>query len=412
MKKFLTAKPPSQILILASGVVGYLLLAVRYRDYLGDFGDFVKAGALIWEHQNPYAKLAYVNSPVSAVIAFGLNKLLPFLFFPLFWQLLNLIGLFFFFKLVVRKDFQSVLPIVFAGLAFLNVTRALFGNGQVTGLVLGLFAVGLALAKNNNSVFLVMLPTWLALEVKPQLALGFVAILIFQEKIQVKRFFVLGSYVILSHAAVQLKFSGNINGLWIQKLLTYSSSSLKQGYEISYWKAVAIYSGITGPVRLLSTFFILLTLAFIIFTSIKGNTASALFAAILLPLQNTYLHLYDLVPLGILVILGVCVYQDILMLITFIIFLQFFPLSFLSQILIAVLFISLFLILNKTEDAMREVIICLGFCFGLVGAWFWLSKHQTQELQIIDALVVPASILVLINRRKFVNLFDSSVALK
>jgi len=398
--------------VLVVGALGYLAISFKYRSSMGDFGDFINAGRMIWQKTDPYSHLMYVNSPVSAVIAYGLKKAFPFLFFPIFWQILNLSGLFFFFKTVIQKDFHRVLPLVFAGFAFLNVTRALLGNGQVTGLVLGLIAIGMNLARHRYSVFFVMLPFWLATEVKPQLALGFVAIILFQRKVQIKRILVLASYIFLSHALVQLKFAGNINYLWIQKLLKYSSASLKQGYEISYWKAIAIYSGFTSPIRVLSTIFILVTIGFIIVMAKRGRMDWASFIAMLLPLQNTYLHLYDLAPLGVMVILGIWVFRDIQMLIIFSIFLQFFPLSLASQIFVTLLFITLLFILKKSEASIRGYILIIGTSFVLVSATLFTLRNQSQELQIIDMLVVPAMSLIMINRDKFVNLLDPGTRLK
>jgi hypothetical protein len=268
------------------------------------------------------------------------------------------------------------------------------------------------LARHRYSVFFVMLPFWLATEVKPQLALGFVAIILFQRKVQIRRILVLASYIFLSHALVQLKFAGNINYLWIQKLLKYSSASLKQGYEISYWKAIAIYSGFTSPIRVLSTIFILVTIGFIIVMAKRGRMDWAFFIAILLPLQNTYLHLYDLAPLGVMVILGIWVFREIQMLIIFSIFLQFFPLSLASQIFVTLLFISLLFILKKSEASIRGYIFIMGISFVLVSAALFTLRNQSQELQIIDMLVVPAMLLIMINRDKFVNLLDPGTRLK
>lgn len=415
MNKFIDyfkVRRSSEKVALALGAFGYVVISYKYRGNMGDFGDFVNAGRLIWKNIDPYSHLMYVNSPVPAVVAYGLSRVFPFLFFPIFWQILNLAGVILFFKSVVRKDLQHTLPLVFAGFAFLNVTRALLGNGQVTGLVLGLFAAGVTLAKRNHSVFVVMLPIWLAAEVKPQLALGFVAAFLFQGRIQKGRIIVLGSYILLSHASVQLKYAGNINYLWIEKLLKYSSASLRQGYEISFWKAIAIYSGLTSPVRVLSTVFIFVTLGFIIVMAKRGRADWAIFIAMLLPLQNTYLHLYDLVPLGVMAILGIYVYRDIRMLFTCFIFLQFFPLVLASQLIIVLLFISSLFFLKNSKMNFKKYAVSIGISFGLTAASFVVLRDQSQELQIIDLLVVPATVFLIINKGKFVTMLDSCMGMK
>ena len=200
------------------GLTVHIVLLIRYRSQMGDFGDFVKAGDLIWENTNPYTSLMYVNSPVSAVLAYGLNKILPFIFFPAFWQILNIVGIFAFFRLWLRKEVSSNLLLAIALLSFLNVTRALVANVQVTGLVLGAFALGVLLAQKGKSPFLVMLPIWVAAEIKPQLALGLIVFFLFHKGIHFARIAILTFYVFISHLLVEIKYSSIRSGL--KKYLT------------------------------------------------------------------------------------------------------------------------------------------------------------------------------------------------
>ena len=391
---------------LTAGVLGYSAITYKYRFQMGDFGDFVKAGSMIWENIDPYSHLMYVNSPVSAVVIFGLSKALPFLFVPFFWQLLNIIGLFLFIRCVVRTEFHRSLPVVFSIFAFLNVTRALFGNVQVTGLVLGLVAIGMILIKNGESAFISMIPIWLAAEVKPQLALGFIAIFLFQGKIQKLRIFALGLYLLISHLVVEVMFNGDINRLWIQKLLKYSSASLREGYEISYWKSLAISSDQTSLIRILSTLFLLITLSAIIALTLRNRPELALLLAIVFPFQNTYLHLYDLAPIGILFILGLYSSRNIFMLIGVCLFLQFFPLTIQSQILVLIMFsLTLFLLKNRDRGNL-QLLVVLATSFLIVAVITHLLRNQSQELQIANALVIPIVGILAASSGKFLALLN------
>jgi len=375
---------------------------------MGDFGDFVKAGRMIWGETDPYSNLMYVNSPVSAVLAYGLSRVFPFLFFPLFWQLLNIVGLAMFIKSVVKQELHRALPLVIACFALLNVTRALFANVQVTGLVLGLIALSINAVKNNRSIYLVVLPAWLALEVKPQLAFGFVALILFQNQIQKFRILLLGFFTISSHLFVELKFSGDINYLWIRKVLAYSSASLKEGYEISYWKAIAIYSGHTSAIRIISTLLLVGALGLIIFLALKGRFDWALFIAMILPFQNTYLHLYDLAPLGVLVLLALYKFRNIALIATLCIFLQIFPLVLETQALVALIFVAVVLVVKKRAISLSRYILFLVIALGTSFISFHLARNQSQEVQITDALVIPTAVLFLANRQKFVSLLNTS----
>ena len=389
------------------GALGYAVMIYKYRFQMGDFGDFSKAGQMIWENVDPYSRLMYVNSPVSAVFTFGLSKALPFVFVPVFWQLLNIVGLIVFTRSVVKTEFYRTLPIVFSIFAFLNVTRALFGNVQVTGLVLGLVAIGMILIKNGKSAFISMFPIWVAAEVKPQLALGFIAIFLFQGKIQKLRMFILGLYVLISHSVVELKFNGDINRLWIQKLLRYSSGSLREGYEISFWKSLAISSGQTNIIRILSIIFLLVTLSAIIALAIRNRPEAALFLALVFPFQNTYLHLYDLVPIGILFVLGLYRSRDIPMLAGVCIFLQFFPLSIETQVIVAMIFSLTLLLLKRKERRSLLKLMLLMASFATLVATYFIVRNQSQELQIANLLVIPAAVLLTVSPGKFLALLDS-----
>jgi hypothetical protein len=393
--------------ILLFGAIGYAFITYKYRTQMGDFGDFVKAGKLIWENVDPYSQLMYVNSPVSAVVVYSLSKAIPFLFVPAFWQLLNILGLAFFIRTVVKPEFHSALPVVFSIFAFLNVTRALFANVQVTGMVLGLIAIGITLNQNGKSTFFSMLPIWIAAEVKPQLALGFIAVFLFQGQIQKLRILALGLYVLLGHVIVELKFNGDINRLWVQKLLKYSSASLKEGYEISYWKSLAIFSGQTSIIRILSILFLIATLVAIIALALKRQLEWALFLAIVFPLQNTYLHLYDLAPIGVLFVLSLYSSRDIPLIIGTCIFLQFFPLAIETQVLVAIVFSLMVLLLKAKEQRITRLLLLLSTFLCALAIVFYLLGNQSQELQMANSLVAPAAVLLAINSRKFVALLDS-----
>ncbi len=388
------------------GFIVHIALLIRYRSQMGDFGDFVKAGELIWENTNPYTSLMYVNSPVSAVLAYGLNKILPFIFFPAFWQLLNIIGIFAFFRLWLRKEVSANLLLAIALLSLLNVTRALVANVQVTGLVLGAFTLGVMLSKKEKSPFLVMLPIWVAAEIKPQLALGLIIFFLFHQRIHFARIAVLTFYVFISHLLVEVKYSGSIHMEWIEKVLKYSKTSLNEGYEISYWKGIALSLGEVPAMKIVSVLILIINLGFILYMSLKSHTNWAIFGALVLPFQNTYLHLYDLAPLGVLIILGVLHYSNFSVVLLSILFVQLFPMSLNTQFIA----VSFFALTNLVKNFKAKKITKLFATSAFVALIGYLSANsldnRSEEVQIIFSLVFPSMLLLFINARKFANLFE------
>ena len=348
----------------------------------------------------------YVNSPVSAVLAYGLNKILPFIFFPAFWQILNIVGIFAFFRLWLRKEVSSNLLLAIALLSFLNVARALVANVQVTGLVLGAFALGVLLAQKGKSPFLVMLPIWVAAEIKPQLALGLIVFFLFHKEIHFARIAILTFYVFISHLLVEIKYSGFIHSEWIEKVLNYSKTSLNEGYEVSYWKGIALSLGEIPAMKTISVLILIINLGFILYMSMKSHANWAIFGALVLPFQNTYLHLYDLAPLGVLVILGALHYSNYSIVLLAILFIQLFPMSLETQFIALLIFVFIVLIkdfklknLNKNLAASTFVLL-----IGYLSAT--LLDNRSEEVQIIFSLVFPSMLLLFINARKFANLFE------
>jgi hypothetical protein len=388
------------------GFIVHIALLIRYQSQMRDFGDFVKAGELIWENTNPYTSLMYVNSPVSAVLAYGLNKILPFIFFPAFWQILNIVGIFAFFRLWLRKEASSNLLLAISLLSLLNVTRALVANVQVTGLVLGAFALGVMLSRKGKSPFLVMFPIWVAAEIKPQLALGLIVFFLFHQGINFARIAILTFYVFISHLLVEFKYSGFIHSEWIEKVLNYSKTSLNEGYEVSYWKGIALTLGEVPAMKTISVLILIINLGFILYMSIKSHTNWAIFGALVLPFQNTYLHLYDLAPLGVLVILGVLHYSNYSIVLLAILFVQVFPMTLETQFIVVFFFFLIILIKDFKTKTIPKIFAAsaLVLLIGYLSAT--LLDNRSEEVQIIFSLVFPSMLLLFINARKFANLFE------
>jgi hypothetical protein len=393
-------------IIFLIGILGYAIIVYKYRIQMGDFGDFAKAGKLIWADEDPYSQLMYVNSPVSATIIYGLSKVLPFIFIPVFWQVMNILGLVLFMQTVVSKNYLHLLPIVFSIFAFLNVTRALFANVQVTGLVLGLIAAGIKLSKKKKSTLISMLPIWLAAEIKPQLAVGFIVILLFQGKIQILRIFILSLYVLFSHALLEMKFSGDINRLWIEKLIRYSSASLKEGYEISVWKVIAVHTEQFSLVRMTSLLAVVSVLTAITLLSLRLRTDLGLFLALIFPILNSYLHLYDLALLGLCVVLGALVHGEAKLLLATLAFLQIYPLTPQGQILSFCVF-GIFLALLPWSKSKKMVFFKLMVptlpTFLLIA---YFVKSESQELQMAETLVFPLMVVLMLTNKRMVNMFN------
>jgi hypothetical protein len=399
-----------KFLVFLGGLAGYFINFYLYRSELHDFGDFIKAGELIWNQQDPYSTLMYVNSPVSAVYVYFLSKVFFFLQFAVVIQILNIVGLYFFLNQILRPNLSNSIFLTFALLPFMSPARALFANVQVTGLVLGILAFAIALSRQNKPEFLIAIPMWMAAELKPQMALPIILILVFERRLNMKRIAFLSSYLIVSHAIINIRFGSFLDLEWIRKLMRYSSASYKEGYEISYWKPLAIYTGQTEVAKILSLVTIVIFILCIINFSRKGNVDYAILMSLFFPLQNSYLHLYDLVPLALVLTAFGLKNKSIIAIAPVFLFAQIFVLNLSTQLIVGLLFLISFIIVNNArKNVLQNIALVITTTLFSVVSYF-AFRGVSEELQIVFSLVIPVTICAVVSRHPLRGLLKESLS--
>jgi hypothetical protein len=294
--KILSSLPVSIITLLAV----FIVMSLNYSTNLADFGDYIKAGSLITDGINPYEQLMYANSPISALFFYLVDWILPFPILPIMIHLLNTLGAVFFLRWYVGQRFNALYLNLFAITLILGVGRALFGNVQVTGITLGLVALAFTLNKKLKSPYFSLSVLLLALEIKPQITIPFIVLFIFQRTGVLKKVTYLFFSALTLHVTVELYFGGNLHFTWLEKVLRYSrNSTLQSSYEISIWKGINQIIDQPQFLRVISVLSIVITL-FLVARYSKLNPEKAVFLALIFPVFNSYVHLYDYV--GILLI--------------------------------------------------------------------------------------------------------------
>jgi hypothetical protein len=215
-------------------------------------------------------------------------------------HLLNVLGALFFLKWYVGQRFNALYLNLFVITLVLGVGRALFGNVQVTGITLGLVALAFTLDHKLKSSYLSLSLLLLALEIKPQITIPFLVLFIFQRTGVFKKISFLFFSAFTLHATVELYFGSDLHFTWIEKVLRYSKNSILQtSYEISIWKGINQIIDQQQFLRVISLLSVVITLILVAKYS-KLNPEQALFLALIFPILNSYVHLYDYV--GILLI--------------------------------------------------------------------------------------------------------------
>lgn len=354
-------------------------MSFNYSLNLADFGDYIKAGSLIADRINPYEQLMYANSPISALFFYLVSWVLPFPILPVMIHLLNVLGALFFLKWYVGQKLNALYLNLFGISLILGVGRALFGNVQVTGITLGLVASAFTLDLKLKSSYLPLSLLLLALEIKPQITIPFLVLFIFQKTGVFKKISFLFFSALTLHATVELYFGSNLHFTWLEKVLRYSKNSiLESSYEISIWKGINQIFDQQQFLRLFSLLSIVITLIFVAKYS-KSNPEKAIFLALIFPVFNSYVHLYDYV--GILLIAIKYVHlKKLESLILIIPFLFIFPISkntFLFSLTFELLVIGIVVFKLKSG---AFVWISLGLVASQIIAYSWVF-NLNQEIQ-------------------------------
>lgn len=354
-------------------------MSFNYSLNLADFGDYIKAGSLIADRINPYEQLMYANSPISALFFYLVSWVLPFPILPVMVHLLNVLGALFFLKWYVGQKFNALYLNLFGISLILGVGRALFGNVQVTGITLGLVALAFTLDHKLKSSYLSLSLLLLALEIKPQITIPFLVLFIFQKTGVLKKISFLFFSALTLHTTVELYFGSNLHFTWLEKVLRYSKNSiLESSYEISIWKGINQIIDQQQFLRLMSLFSILITLIFVAKYS-KSNPEKAIFLALIFPVFNSYVHLYDYVGILLIAIKYVNL-KKLESLILIIPFLFLFPISkntFLFSLTIELLVIGIVMFKWKSG---AFVWISLGLVASQIIAYSWVFDLN-QEIQ-------------------------------
>jgi hypothetical protein len=373
--KILSSLPVSIITLLAV----FIVMSLNYSTNLADFGDYIKAGSLITDRINPYEQLMYANSPISALFFYLVDWILPFPILPIMIHLLNTLGAVFFLRWYVGQRFNALYLNLFAITLILGVGRALFGNVQVTGITLGLVALAFTLNKKLKSPYFSLSVLLLALEIKPQITIPFIVLFIFQRTGVLKKVAYLFFSALTLHVTVELYFGGNLHLTWLEKVLRYSrNSTLQSSYEISIWKGINQIIDQPQFLRVISMLSIVITL-FLVARYSKLNPEKAVFLALIFPVFNSYVHLYDYV--GILLIAikyaNLKRFESLILIVPFLFFFPVSKNSFLLSIMIELVVISAVALRLKSR---AFVWIGVGLVISQIIAYS-LVLNLNQEIQ-------------------------------
>ena len=282
-------------------------------ESLRDYRVWISAGENLWRGQNPFAQDEILKSGVfSSQTFFFLRQLFPSSeSFFLTFQFLNLLALLFFLwqNKLLAKQFTFIAYV----LVFSSSTREILVNGQITGLILGLFALLQRFLVTSNTgvenynrhkirniikTFMCGFATFFLLDIKPNVTLIPIVILfLYARNIYT---FVVGFFLWFSHVSLASLIVGdNLLMSWFKNLTNVTSYERNSDLfgSLGIWQilnTIALPSTLFELLPILS-FFTVGVLSIWFFK--KGKVEIALLSAFLANYFYTYFHFYSYFPI-------------------------------------------------------------------------------------------------------------------
>ena len=396
-----------------------ILLLTAYREggpkdvgisnfpHLRDAGVYLEVGRYILAGENPYIP------PMSRWGTFGP---IPFtLFFDLFpdsiltiiFQTVNLIGIYFFLRLLLRNRNLPIWRInLGAALIFVcSPVREMLSTNQIIGITVGFFSLGIWSFLESKRQISRILPrrAWLlisgfafavSIDLKPHLFLVIFVCVVFMWKTW-KLPVTVTCILILSHTLVNLSQMRILEKDWLDTLLNLRESAGENslGDTLAIWPLVAHwFQNINYSAQAGLLFPLILSVGAILNVRRNKNQVG-IFLGLLAPSVSFYSHYYDLIPV---LIFAVSIFMNSrddfmpMFAISFCIL----PLrldSFQNLVLLftGAIFCSILLQIRKK----RIVWAVLGVVAGVLFRWLIFSPNYSDYL--IQSTIVTGTILVL-----------------
>ncbi len=388
-------------------VVCVTCLAFWLPNSLADTSIYFSGGQKIVEGIDAYnGDSPFFSGPTGSAVFYFLGKLLLIERFPLIWQIVNIIGLCFFFYFILKSFRIERYTIVIIGLLLLSApVREMIVNNQVTGFVIGLSSSAIYFSSKftgwvSTTTSLILLA--LLFELKPNLVLGFVLYFLYLNRNQIKLVVV----SLISILAGFLWLTGpDVYSNWID-FIRFSGSEKLTGYESLGISSLLFENDLLNlnSARNLGVLLFVFSLAFSLFCSIRSNSESWTLAVPFLVLMFPYIHYLDfasVVPFMCVILLR---RESVAALASAVIVLLYLPQPSASVsknllILAIIVFVAGFQYLSGVPTKWVITSFMLGFALIPLNYWidgFDLIGHSLQVVTVVRAWAVIVFLLILL----------------
>ena len=387
-------------------VVCVTCLAFWLPNSLADTSIYFSGGQKIFEGADAYnGDSPFFSGPTGSVVFYLLGKLLLIESFPFVWQLVNILGVCFFFYFILQSFRIQRYTLIIIGLLLLSApVREMIVNNQVTGFTIGLSSSVIYFSSKftsrvSTTVGLILLI--LLFEFKPNLVFGFVLFFLYLNRDQIK----LLTFSLISIVTGFLLLTGpEVYSDWID-FIRFSGTDRLTGYESLGIGSFLFEIGFLdlSSARNLGGLLFVLSFAFTLLLLIRTNIESWALVVPLLVLTFPYIHYLDFISAVPFVCIILLSKESVAALGSAVVVLLYLPQPSTSisknlLIIAIVLFVAGFQYLSDVPTRWVISSFLLGFLLIPLNFWidsFELTGHTLQVVTVVRAWVVVVFVLIL-----------------
>jgi hypothetical protein len=394
-------------LLLLTTVSGIYLLFYYYDSgELRDAGVYYDSGLAVLGGENPYVASRWGSfGPVPFSI---LLSIVPIDAQATFVRILSILGVYFFYR-VFFPDNRPLAPLAIPLiLIWLSPFRELLVTNQISGIAIGLVALGVKFLNEYNSfrdvtpkVILGTLFFSMALDLKPHITIFFFLGWVIYHR-SFAKFSIVALLLVASHLLINLSQMRILELDWFLtiKELNKSAAQSNLGDSLSFWP-ILNYFWPASPVYHALSIFVPICLSILCFYfAYKGKRELMIVISFFIPATSSYYHYYDMVPLCVVFLVSLFRISNLL-LTSFTVSFILIPKEYLSvrnQLLI-ILIVGIFVVRTKMQDKekpLKKVIIPVFL--GLTFSYFLHLFNTSLELSpyLLQSLIVTESLIMIL----------------
>ena len=387
-------------------LVSLLYILVYYNDdgNLRDAGVYFDSGIAVLKGENPYVASRWGSfGPVPFSI---LLSVIPEGMRAIAVRILSLAGIYVFFRIFCpNKRLIEPFAISFI-ILWTSPVRELMVTNQMTGIAIGLLALGAKFLNPFTSFRDITKETLIgalffamALDLKPHICIFFFLSWVIYKK-SFQKFLIVALTLFITHLTINLSQMRILEKDWFTALsgVNKSASQASLGDSVSFWPILNYFIDATSFLYFASILITCALAGVCFYSAFKGRWEEVLILSFFIPSTSIYYHYYDAVPLCVLLVVMLFRIGNP--------FLESFAISFIlipkeymsfrNQVLVLLVvgfLTSRSMIVSKSKK--KELIVgstILGLAAStllhLINTWLELSDHLLQSLIVTESLVI------------------------